>query len=184
MQPPVPIALVALSCAIGAPAGAADFPEFNSKGLPGSEGVIVRVSHPHAWKRVVTDDDMALAELRGPHGRLTAILQIGRGRQRGDVASLCRPERARTMLQDPKAEEADARVTDVFAREHEGRPGYEIRYERSVPPAFMLVRSRIVCVKDSRVVVSCGAMGGVKAALAEIEPVCTQVLGSLTISEE
>jgi hypothetical protein len=177
-------ATLALTSAFISPARAEDFAEFNSMGLPGSQGVVVRVRHPAGWKQVAIDDDMALAELRGQQGRLTGILQIGRGRQRAGVETPCRPERARTMLLSPAAEESDARITDVFARKHEGRPGYEIRYERNNAPTFLLVRSVIVCLKDSRLVVSCGATGGLKAALAEIEPVCRQVLESLSISEE
>jgi hypothetical protein len=175
---------LALSCACLSPVGAQDLRQFSSKGLPGSQGVVVRVQHPIAWKMVDIDDDMALAELRGPHGRLTAILQVGRGRKRSGAETQCQPEEARTMLQDSAALESDARVTDVFARSSEGRPGYEIRYERNTAPDFLLVRSVIVCLKDTRVVVSCGATGALKMALADIEPVCRQVLGSLSIAEE
>ena len=46
------------------------------------------------------------------------------------------------------------------------------------------VRSVIVCLKDSQLVVSCGGTGAAKPALAQIEPVCRRVLESLTISEE
>jgi hypothetical protein len=141
--------------------------------------VVVRVSHPTAWKNVALDDPMALAELRGPQGPLTGILQIGRGRPQGDMASLCQPERAQTMMRN-----AEARVTDVVARQHEGRPAFEVRYERNDSGAFVLARSVIVCLKDTRLVVSCAASANAKSALAGIEPVCRQVLGSLTISEE
>lgn len=176
----LPLALLlALIPAWLLPARAQDFAVFDSKGQPGFQGVVVRVSHPPAWKKVEIDDEMALAELRGPHGRLTGILQIGRGRPQADMAGLCKPDRARTMLQN-----SDARVTDVVAREHEGRRAFEIRYERQDAGAYVLVRSVIVCLTDTRLVVSCGATGGMKAALADIEPVCRQVLGSLTISEE
>jgi hypothetical protein len=161
-----------------------DFQPFDSTGLPGSQGVVVRVSHPPHWKRAVVDDPMALAELRGSHGKLTGILQIGRGRPRADMASLCKPERARTMLQRLGGAESDARVTDVFARQHEGRPAFEIRYERNRALDFALIRSVIVCLKDTQLVVSCGGEARVKAALAGIEPVCRQVLESLTISEQ
>lgn len=177
-------ATLVLTCAVSTPAFAQELRDFSSAGLPGSEGVVVRMRHPAGWKKVATDDPRALAELRGPHGRLTGILQIGRGQRQDDMQALCQPERARTMLQKLSAEESDTRVTDVFARTHEGRPGYEVRYERSNLPDFLLVRSLIVCLKDSRLVVSCGATGGNRAALAEIEPVCSQVLGTLSISEE
>lgn len=161
-----------------------DFREFDSARLPGSRGVSVRLRHPASWKKVDVDDDMALAELRGPQGRLTGILQIGRGRQQEGIEALCRPERARTMLQNLSTEESDVRVTDVVARQHEGRPGYEIRYQRSNPRDYLQVRSLVVCLKDSRLVVSCGAAGEAKAELADIEPVCRQVLDSLRISED
>jgi hypothetical protein len=179
----IPAAL-ALTFALTSPGHAEDFGEFDSKGLPGSRGVVVRVRHPAGWKKVPVDDEMALAELRGPQGRLTGILQVARGRQRAGTEALCQPERALSMLRHLAAEESDARVTDVFARTSAGRPGYEVRYERNVAPSFLLVRSVIVCLKDSRVLVSCGATGGTKAALTEIEPVCRQVLESLSISEE
>ena len=177
---------LALSCAAlgparaDAPARADEFRAFSSKGLPRSEGIEVRVWHPAHWRRVAIDDDMALAELRGPQGRLTGILQIGRGRPRQDMKQLCRPERARTMLQG----EQEARVTEALARQREGRPAFEIGYERNDAPTFMRVRSVIVCLKDSQLVVSCGAAGAAKPALAQIEPVCRRVLESLTISEE
>ena len=176
-----------LASALAAAANAQELPgfaEFDSARLPGSRGVVVRVRHPAGWKKVEVDDDMALAELRGPQGRLTGILQIGRGRQQEGVEALCRPERARTMLQNLGAEESDVRITDVVARQHEGRPGYEIRYQRSNPPDYLQVRSLVVCLKDSRLVVSCGASGPGKAALADIEPVCRQVFDSLRISED
>lgn len=166
------------------PAGAQESREFSSQGLPGSEGVVVRVSHPSHWRKVEVDDEMALAELRGTQGRLTGILQVGRGRPRHDMASACAPERARTMLQNLAAEDADARVTEVFARRHEGRAAYEVRYERRHAPDTMAVRSLIVCLKDSRLVISCGALGPSKPALAEMEPVCRQVLESVRISED
>ena len=75
-------------------------------------------------------------------------------------------------------------MMEVFARQHEGRPAYEVRYERKHAPAFMAVRSLIVCLKDTRVVISCGALGQSKTALAEMEPVCRQVLESVRISED
>jgi hypothetical protein len=146
--------------------------------------VVVRVNHPPHWKRAALDDDMALAELRGTQGRLTGILQIGRGQRRGDMASLCTPERARTLLQAVSDQEPGARVTDVVARRHEGRPAYDIRYERQEATEFLVVRSVIVCLKDTQLVVSCGGEAPVKAALAAIEPVCRSVLESLTISED
>ena len=117
-----------LALATAPVAGADDFREFSSQGLPGSQGVIVRVKHPAGWNKVPTDDPMALAELRGPQGRLTGILQIGRGRRRPDMAALCTPEHARTMLQNLTAREPDARLTDVLFRRVQGRPAYEIRY--------------------------------------------------------
>ena len=176
--------LAAALCAVFQPAGAQESREFSSQGLPGSEGVVVRVSHPAHWRKVEVDDEMALAELRGTRGHLTGILQVGRGRPRHDMASACAPERARTMLQNLAAEDADARVMEVFARQHEGRPAYEVRYERRQAPSFLAVRSLIVCLKDSRVVISCGALGPAKPALAEMEPVCRQVLESVRISED
>jgi hypothetical protein len=187
MKTAVVIATLALTALAASPARSADsqeFSEFNSHGVPRSQGVVVRVRHPAQWKQVVVDDEMALAELRGPQGRLTGTLQIGRGARRQDMDSLCQPGRARTMLQSLAAEEQDARVTDVFARKHEGRPAYEIRYERHIAPAFVRVRSLVVCLKDSQLVVSCAGAGEARNALAEIEPVCGQVLESLTISEE
>lgn len=175
-------AVLASACIL--PAGAQEFATFSSKGLPGSQGIDVRLRHPAGWKKVPLDDPMALAELRGPHGPLTGIVQVGRGRQRGPAEGLCRPERARTMLQQLAPEESDARVTDVLARTTDGRAGYEVRYERSHPPEHLRVHSLIVCLQDSRIVVSCGALGPSRAALAQIEPVCTQVLESLSISED
>ena len=175
---------LALASAFPLAAGAQDFAEFSTRGHPGSYGMVLRVSHPQAWKKVAPDDPLALAELRGPHGPLTGILQIARGRRRSDMESLCTPERARTMLQNTSGDEADARVTDVLARKHEGRPAFDLRYERNQAPDFLLVRSVIVCLKDTRVVVSCGAMGATKAAVSEIEAVCSRVLESLAISED
>jgi hypothetical protein len=126
---------------------------------------------------------MALAELRGPEGGLTGILQVGRGQRRNDLAAVCKPEQARTML-ERAGEQPGVQVTDVFARKHEGRPAFEIHYERDAPPDHLLVRSLVVCLKDTRLVVSCGATGTDKAGLGAIEPVCRQVLGSLTVTEE
>jgi hypothetical protein len=174
----------ALACALAAPVHAQDFVEFSSKGRPGSEGIEVRVSHPARWRRVPVDDPGALAELRGPQGTLTGILQIGRGRKQADIEAACQPERAQTMLQNPRPEESDARITDVFARTLEGRPAFEVRYERPTAPEFLLVRSVIVCLKDTRLVVSCGAAGASRSALEAIEPVCRQVLESVRVTEE
>jgi hypothetical protein len=177
--------LAAFAGSACAAAGAEELREFSSRGLRGSEGVVVRIAHPAAWKKVDTDDEMALVELRGPQGALTGILQVGRGRRhQGDMAALCHPERARTMLQNPAAQEPGTRVTEVVARSSGGRAGYEVRYERNSAPEFLLVRSVIVCLKDSRLVVSCGASGTRKPALTAIEPVCAQVLDSLHITEE
>jgi hypothetical protein len=177
-------AALALSSAFGADVRAQDWAGFSSAGLPGSRGVVVQLRHPATWKKVVPDDDMALAELRGPSGALTGILQVGRGRKRTDMQALCHPGRASTMLQDASAQESGVRITDVVARATGDRPGFEVRYERNDPPDSLLVRSRIVCLKDSRLVVSCGASGAAKASLAAIEPVCTRVFESLRISEE
>lgn len=177
------LALVTALAAVPA-AQAQDLREFSTRGLPGSEGVLVRVSHPSHWKSVDLADDMALAELRGTEGRLTGILQIGRGRPRQDMQALCRPERARTMLQGLTEQEPDTRVTDVVARQHQGRSAYELRYERSDAPGFLVVRTLIVCLKDSRLVVSCGGAGDTRTAVAGIEPVCRQVLDSLAIAED
>jgi hypothetical protein len=164
-------------------AQAAPFTEFSTQGLPGSQGLVVRVRHPAAWKPVETEDGQALAELRGPEGALTAILQIGRGERRDDVAALCTPERARTMLQDVAAREPGTRVTDVFFRPRAQRPAYEVRYERKLAPDVLVVRSVIVCLRDTRLVVSCGALAQRKTALAGMDPVCEQVLRSLDIVE-
>ena len=127
---------------------------------------------------------MALAELRGAYGKITGILQIGRGVRRDDMASQCQPGNALTMLRSLDTQESNARVTDVFARKHEGRPAYEVRYERNNAPTFTLVRSVIVCLKTSKLLVSCGAIGPMKHAVAEIEPVCRRVLESLSVAED
>ena len=163
---------------------AEDFAQFSSQGLPGSKGIVVRLHHPAGWKKVESDDPLALAELRGPQGRLTAMLQVARSLRRAGLGESCQPERARTMLQHLAGDESDARVTDVFARETEGRPGFEFRYERKLEPDFLVARGVIVCLKDSRVLVTCAATGGTRAAVGEIEPVCRQVLDSLSISED
>lgn len=181
MRRPFLTAALALTCALSARAEA--LAEFSSQGLRGSHGLVVRLLHPASWKNVASDDELALAELQGPHGRLTGILQVARGRRQADIETLCRPERARTMLQNLGPEES-ARVTDVVARGIGGRPGYEIRYERSNGRDFLLARSVVVCLKDTRLLVSCGATGETKAAVAAIEPVCKEVLGSLSVAEE
>jgi len=178
------VATLAITLAAMSLARAEDFKEFNSEGMPRSQGVVVRVSHPPQWRMVPVNDGMALAELRGPHGRLTGILQIARGRQRTDMETLCKPERARMMLQNLTSGEQDTRVTDVLARQRQGRPAYEIRYERNNAPTFMVVRSVVVCLKDSQLLVSCAGAGKVKAAVAGIEPVCSRVLESLDITEK
>lgn len=175
---------LALAGAAAAPAQADDFRELTTRGLPGSQGIAVRVQHPADWKRIDSDDAAALVELRGPEGRLSGILQIARGRRRLGAEAQCQPDRAQDMLRHMAADEADARVKDLFARTVDGRPGYELRYERSNAPEHLLVRSLIVCLKDTRVLVSCGASSANKAALAAIEPVCNQILESLRISEE
>lgn len=164
-------------------AGAQESRVFDSRGLPRSEGIAVRVSHPPHWQVVPLDDPMALAELRGEHGSATFVLQVGRGRQRSDMDTLCRPERARTMLQGIGGDD-DVRVTDAVARRHEGRAAFDLRYERGSAPAFLVVRSVIVCLKDSQVVVSCGAEAPARAVLAGMELVCRQVLDSLAITED
>lgn len=174
----------ACACAALSAAEAAEFKAFSTSGLPRSEGVVVRLSHPAHWKPVPLDDGMALAELRGPHERATGILQIGRGGKRDDMEALCRPDRARTMLQGLVEQDPGTRVTQVLARKLEGRAAFDLRYERSDGPEFLRVRSLIVCLKDSRLVVSCGAAAAAKAALAELEPVCSRVLDSLAITEE
>jgi hypothetical protein len=178
------IAALALAWAAAAPARGQDFREFSSKGLPRSEGVVVRVNHPSGWKKVVADDEMALAEFRGVQGKITGVLQIGRGGRRADMEAACQPQRAPTMLQALGSGESDTRITDVFARKHQGRPAFELRYERNKPPTFTVVRSVIVCLKDSKLLVSCGGEGRQKAAVRDIEPVCRQVLDSLAITEE
>src|SRR5207253_499207 len=88
---------------------------------------------------------------------------------------------ASAHAQDFPLDEADARVTDVVARRHEGRPAYEVRYERNAAPAFLRVQSLVVCTKDTRVLVSCAGFGSPKSALAQIEPVCRRVMESLRI---
>ena len=182
---PAALAALALLACTGASRAQApeftEFTEFSSRGLPRSRGIEVRVSHPPHWRRVETDDEMALAELRGAEGPLTGILQIGRGRRRADIAALCVPERARSLLGQPGE---DTRVTDVVARPHQGRAAYEIRYERSDPPDFLVVHAVLVCLKDSQLVVSCAGTAQAKAAAAAIEPVCDRVLASLSIAEE
>lgn len=178
------VAALALACVFAAPASAQEVQEFSTQGLPRSEGLVVRVKHPSHWRRVPVDDEMALAELRGRQGALTGILQIGRGRQRDDLASACQPERAATMLQGISAQEPDARVTDVIARRHEGRPAFEIRYERNRAPDLMRVRSLVVCLRDTKLLVSCAGMAQAKTALDAIEPLCAGVLGSVSITED
>ena len=100
------------------------------------------------------------------------------------MEALCKPERARRMLQNLANAEQGTRVTDVQARQRQGRPAYEIRYERNNAPTFTVVRSVVVCLKDSQLLVSCAGSGKVKAAVTDIEPVCIRVLDSLDISEE
>lgn len=182
------LAVLALTAGGRAPAQAQaqtlDFKEFSTRGLPGSRGVVVRLQHPAGWKKVPVDDAGALAELRGAQGPLTGILQIGRGRRQPGTQAACQPERARTLLQSLAVTEPEARVTEVFARQHEGRPAYEFRYERNTPPDFLRVRGVIVCLKDSKLLVSCGALGPARAALAAIEPLCRQLLDSVTVVEE
>lgn len=163
---------------------AQDFARFDSRGLPRSQGVVVRVDHPAGWKRVAADDELALAELRGPHGSLTGILQIARGRPQKNMAALCRPDRARTMLQGVAGREPGTRITDVVAHTHQDRPAFDVRYERHNPPDHVLVRSRIICLKDTRLVVSCAGVGARKQALAPIEPLCQRVLDSVTVAED
>jgi hypothetical protein len=175
---------LALAAGVAGSAQAQDTTRFDSRGLPRSEGLVVQVQHPSGWKRVEADDELALAELRGPQNNLTGILQVARGRRQADMAALCKPERATTMLRDVAGKEPGTRVTDVAARTHQGRAAFEIRYERDDAPLFLRVRSLIVCLKDSRLVVSCAGAGGAKAALPQIEPVCRQVLDSVTVSED
>jgi len=166
--------------ALSANAQAQEFRELRT----GAAGVVVRVRHPVQWQQVTPEDDGALAEVRGPQGPLTAILQVGLGQPRADIATLCKPERALTMLQNLQADEADARVTDVVARTHEGRPAYDVRYERHHAQEFLRVHSLVVCTSERRVVVSCGATGKTRAAAAAIDPVCRRVMDSVSISEE
>lgn len=176
---------VLLGLLAAAPAHAQDFAPFSTRGLAGSEGLVVRLSRPPAWRRAALEDPLAIAELRGPWEGLTGIVQIGRGRRRADIAALCTPDRARTLLARPAGdEERDARVTDVVARARAGRPAYDIRYERSNAPGRMVVRSVVVCLKDSQLVVSCAGAGDARADARAIEPVCGRVLDSLAIEEE
>jgi hypothetical protein len=174
----------ALGCAAAALAQAGDFSEFDTQGLPRSQGIVVRVSHPAHWRKVPSDDEMAIAELRGTEAGLTGILQIGRGRQRSDMESLCRPERASTMLRGLTEGDPDTRVTDVVARTHQGRPAFALRYERNSAPTFMVVHSLIVCLKDSQLLVSCAGEAGSKIASTAIAPVCARVLESIRIAED
>jgi len=177
-------AAVALLFSAAPPAQAQDLADFSSRGLPRSDGFIVRLQHPAAWKEVEPDDALALAELRGPQGSLTGILQVARGQQRGDMSAVCHPQRAQTMLRDLTSREPGTRVTDVLARMHQGRQAFEIRYERRTDPGFLRVRSLILCLRDSRLVVSCGGAGEAKAALGAIEPVCDRVLRSVDVVED
>ncbi|MCG2591725.1 hypothetical protein LZ009_02920 [Ramlibacter sp. XY19] len=165
-------------------ARADDFVESSTRGMPGSKGMELRLQHPADWKRIESEDPAALIELRGPEGDVSGILQVARGRRRLGADAQCEPDRARSMLQHMASDEADARVTDLFARSVDGRPGYALRYERANAPGYLRVRSVIVCLKDTRVLVSCGASSPKKAALREIEPVCERVLESVRISEE
>lgn len=174
----------ALGCAAAAWAQAGEFSEFDTQGLPRSQGIVVRVSHPAHWRKVPSDDEMALAELRGAENGLTGILQIGRGRQRSDMESLCKPERASTMLRNLAEGDPDTRVTDAVARTHQGRAAFALRYERNSAPAFLVVHSLIVCLKDSQLLVSCAGEGGSKPGAAAIAPVCARVLESVRISED
>ena len=176
--------MCAALAAAAACAWAADLQEFSTAGLPRSDGIVVHVLHPVGWERVPTEDPEVLAELRGAQGPVTGILQVGRGEKRDDIASVCQPERAVTMLQNLATQEPGTRVTDLFARKHQGRPAFELRYERNAGGRFMAVRSLIVCLKDTRLVVSCAGVAAKKNALADIEPVCRQVLESVAISEE
>lgn len=173
------IALLAVACS----AFAADLQEFSTAGLPRSEGIVVRVAHPAAWRRVDTDDPSAIAELRGPQGRVSAILQVGRGEKRADIAAVCEPQRAATMLQNVSAQEPGTHVTEVFARKLDGRPAFELRYERRNDRQLLAVHSLIVCLKDTRLLVSCAGVGA-KNALPDIEPVCRQVLDSVSVQED
>ena len=100
------------------------------------------------------EDDMALAEFRGPQGRLTGILQIGRGRQRQDMESLCRPERASTMLHDLSTQVSGARVMEAFARPRTGRPAPRRRPAfgdpREAKECAYTGRSRRIASRDNR----------------------------------
>ena len=87
------------------------------------------------------------------------------------------------MLQGLAEQDPDTRVTDVVAPTLAGRPAFEIRYERKLAPGYLLVRSVMVCLKDTRLLVSCGAEARVRSALGAIEPVCRQILDSLAITE-
>lgn len=157
---------------------------FHSKGLPRTHGIAIRIDLPPAWRRVEPADELAIAELRGPQGRLTGTLQIARGQRRADMATACRPERARTMLERLSKQEPDARMTSAIAREHEGRPAFELRYEHNSAQVFTRVRSLIVCLKDSQLLVSCAGESALRPALEEIEPVCARVLDSLRVQEQ
>ncbi len=173
-----------LAAGTATPAAAQEaWASFDSRGLPRSEGARVRLQHPPGWKRVAPSDAMALAEWEGTQGELTSVLQVARGRPQTDMEALCRPERARTLLQDIAGHEPGTRMTDVVARKVQGRPAYELRYERHVPPDHLLARSLIVCLQSTRLLVTCGVSGPLKNALVEAEPVCRQVLESLEVEE-
>lgn len=70
------IATLASAWIAAAPAQPAPFAVFSTQGLPGSQGLEVRVRHPAASKPVPTEDAYALAELRGPEGKLELKTQL------------------------------------------------------------------------------------------------------------
>ena len=176
---------IGLGLLAAAPAFAQAWATFESRGLPRSQGVLVRVPHPADWRRVAPEDELALAELRGAQAGLTGILQIARGQRHADIGALCRPERARTMLADLEAQAPGTRLTDVVARAHKGRPGFELRYERADERQVLRVHTRIICLRDSRLVVSCAASADLRQRqrLDELAPVCARVLEGVEVSE-
>ena len=44
----------------------------------------------------------------------------------------------------------------MVARAHQGRPGFDLRYERADEQQVLRVHTRIICLRDSRLVVSFG----------------------------
>jgi hypothetical protein len=177
---------LALACIAGpSPSLSQALGEISIRDASRAPGVLsVRVQRPLEWKPVVPDDPQALAELRGPLDGLGGTLQIGRGARVHDIAALCAPHRAPTMLRAVESAEPGTRVTEVRATTHQGRPAFAVGYERRAAAEYTRVHSLIVCLQDSRLLVSCAGTGASKAALSRVDPVCRQVLESLQVTEE